>query len=207
MFYKKIYQIGNLLDKNWQERVSIIENLSKKFETIPSISFEIKRDKLIYRQKFIKKDESIGDFEELANMLESFEKINFIHGDINRKNIISSSGKFFLIDLEPSLKQMKKGCEALMFTMPYISQNDFQNRELSIESDKIGFYFFILRKLGKFSSKNIVELKNRVLNSESVIDESILKMSYGEILKLEGIEQNMGSNLPTVTGCTCSVVS
>jgi len=66
----------------------------------------------------------------------------FVHGDLNMKNILFDGKNFIIIDLEPSLFQIKNKIKQLMIAPPYWSFNDIQNNTVSTESDKIGFFVF-----------------------------------------------------------------
>lgn len=192
MYYEKTYDIDDLLDDDWEKRVDLIEKISIENKLVPYIRFEVTAKKLVYKQRYIRKDNSLGKLEELVELLEYFEAINFVHGDINRKNIITCNNSYYLIDFEPSLKQIKHNQETLIFTMPYISLNDFKTNELSIQTDKIGFYFFALRKFGLVNNKDIVKLKNKILKDQQLVSESILKQSYKDILKtIKCINKNL----------------
>ena len=165
-FFTKSYKIENLLDGDWQERVRVIESFSNDITTIPKIRFDQKNNELTYIQEFIKNDNTKFDLEPIAETLDYFEKIDFVHGDINRKNILSHNCNGYIVDFEPSLKQIKNRRTTLLFTMPYVSPDDFQNSILTIQSDKVGFYFYLKGIKNKVDSKHIVMLKNKILNRE-----------------------------------------
>lgn len=69
-------------------------------------------------------------------------KIGFVHGDIHRLNIIFYGNRLNLIDLEPSFKQRRHGKVTFMSSAPKLSINDRRNKTITLETDKIGYYFY-----------------------------------------------------------------
>lgn len=63
-------------------------------------------------------------------------------GDINRKNIIYSENKLWLIDIEPSLKQIKNGLKKWMVTSPYAAHEDLKNNNITEATDIYAFDYF-----------------------------------------------------------------
>lgn len=191
----KSYNTINLLDVDWRNRVSIINQIGSRVTVIPSTEITVDdiSGVLIYRQLFIAKQKiDIQSCKkpllEFADGLDSLTALGFIHGDINRKNIIFSGKDFFLIDLEPSLKQLINYRETLLWTPPYISKRDFLSSQLSIETDKIGFFYFCLRLLisnYKLNPREKIEQLisgNSSMNDSTCInEESLIQFSFNEI--------------------------
>lgn len=143
-------------------------------------------DEYVYKQQFlkIKQIEKVEkkDFLELIYALEYLNTISFVHGDINRKNIIYTSDGFKIIDYEPSLLQMKNNKEQLMITIPYVLESELKSKTITSLTDKIGFFYFILRVQKAFSSMNVVELSKH-LNHQKFINLNFLsELSYSDIL-------------------------
>ena len=81
--------------------------------------------------------------EKFAQSLDEVYEDGFIHGDINRKNIIYSDDRLCLIDFEPSLLQVKDRVKQWMSTRPYRHHEDIQNNNITVKSDFLGFGCFI----------------------------------------------------------------
>lgn len=114
------------------------------------------------------------------------ETKKFIHGDLNKKNIIYTNNGFKIIDFEPSLHQIKNGMKQLMITMPYIIKSDLDNQKLTILTDKISFIYFLLRITRKMKSMDVVKL-SKSLNHERFLNikfNEIKKMTYNQLLDI-----------------------
>ena len=82
----------------------------------------------------------------IKNFSQSLDRLyreGFVHGDINRKNIIYSENKLFLVDFEPSLLQLKDQTKQWMSTRPYRYHEDIQNNNITAKSDFLGFACFV----------------------------------------------------------------
>ncbi len=89
-----------------------------------------------------------------------------------------------LIDYEPSLKQVKNNIKQFMVTQPYISKLDLQEDKITIRTDKLGFFYFILRVIDVFTPGDIVKLSKTLDHKKFLkFDESFLEgYSYRELL-------------------------
>lgn len=126
------------------------------------------------------------DFLILANALDYLERRKFIHGDLNKKNIIYTHDGFKIIDFEPSLYQIKNGVKQLMITIPYVIRSDLDSQKLTMLTDKIGFIYFILRVTKQMKSFDVVRL-SKSLNHESYLNikmNEIKKMSYEKLVEM-----------------------
>ena len=150
----KIYKKFNLLDdlKDIEKRLSQIVKLSYLMEFIPQTNFSYKDDLLIMKQKCLldKKKLKEIDSSKKMNLIKNFSlsldrlyEEGFVHGDINRKNIIYSEKKLFLVDFEPSLLQLKDWTKQWMSTRPYRHHEDIQNNNITAKSDFLGFACFV----------------------------------------------------------------
>ena len=154
IFYK-LYKKGNLLDdaKVLKTRLSQIIKLSSSMEFIPEITYTYEEDLLIMRQNKLVKDNQLDKIEpfekkltlikQLAQSLDKLHAEGFVHGDINRKNIIYSDDRLCLIDFEPSLLQIKNHAKQWMSTRPYRHYEDIQNNTVTVKSDFLGFGCFV----------------------------------------------------------------
>ena len=154
IFYK-LYKKENLLDsaKDLELRLSQIVKLSSSMEFIPEITYTFEEDLLIMRQDKLSKDNRLDKIEpfekkltlinQLAQSLDQMHAEGFVHGDINRKNIIYSDDRLWLIDFEPSLLQIKNHAKQWMSTRPYIHHDDMKSNTITIKSDLLGFGCFV----------------------------------------------------------------
>ena len=150
----KIYKKVNLLDdqKDIKIRLSQIVKLSHSMKFIPETNHSYEEDLLVMKQKRVTKDKKLQEIEPvqkiilIENFSQSLDRLyegGFIHGDINRKNIIYSEDKLCLIDFEPSLLQLKNQVKQWMSTRPYRHHEDIQNNNITVKSDLLGFGCFI----------------------------------------------------------------
>ena len=119
---------------------------------IPQTNYFYEEDLLVMKQKClinkkklkeIDPSEKIKLIKKFAQSLDKLYAEEFVHGDINRKNIIYSENNLFLIDFEPSLLQIKDQTKQWMSTRPYRHHDDIQNNNITAKSDFLGFACFI----------------------------------------------------------------
>lgn len=190
-FFLKTYKKDNLLGskKDIKTRISLINNFDyKNYSSLVKTEIFDNADNYIYKQKYlsVKKTSIIKkeDFLELIRTLKYFELINFIHADLNKKNIVYTQNGFKIIDYEPTLLQIKNNQQQLMITIPYVLKSDLENKIITTSTDKIGFFYFILRINGFFTAMNIVSLAKKMNHKEYIgIREIDLETtSYEELL-------------------------
>ncbi len=142
----KIYKKFNLLDdlKDIEKRLSQIVKLSSSMDFIPQTNYFYEEDLLVMKQKCLKNKKKLKEIDpsekiklikKFAQSLDKLYAEEFVHGDINRKNIIYSENKLFLIDFEPSLLQIKDQTKQWMSTRPYRHHADIQNNNITAKSD------------------------------------------------------------------------
>jgi len=190
-FLYKTYELKYLLDDEdtIKDRISKINNFEyKKYKALTPTTIEIVDDKLVYKQplyKIVKKQKfNIDDFFDLVISLNYLESMGFVHADLNKKNIIFTSEGFKIIDFEPSLYQIKNGVKQLMVTMPYVLKEELEAKEITITTDKLGFYYFLLRVTNRFSSRDVVAL-SKDMNHKKIIGINMEKfkcLTYRNIL-------------------------
>jgi len=192
----KLYQISDLLDPDWEDRTRLIEKLSMRHDLIPLITFtrendaEIRYSQLRINRKSTDPAGMSQHLEQLAKGLDSLTDDGFIHGDINFKNLMFDGTSYRLIDLEPSLRQRRKGRVTLMYTVPYITRDDFFNDSLTQCTDKVGFYFFCRRLLSPIACFLPMSEMRRTMAGQSIVErftglseQVFTAMSFTEILK------------------------
>jgi len=144
------------------ERVDQINSFEyQKYKALARTEITLDGDEYSYKQVFYRPQKHQADKAEillLADALEYLANIGFVHGDINRKNVIYTQEGFKIIDFEPDLFQYKGNRAQMMFTVPYVAKCDVERNAISTLTDKIGFIYFLLRISGKFSARDIVQL-------------------------------------------------
>ena len=159
MVKTKQYHLADLLDtyEHIIARCTLIEQVSQSVDFIPKTHITIKDDILLYEQEFIQReklhlishDEKCELLNTFASNLDSLQSFNFVHGDINSSNVLYDGKQFNLIDLEPSFRQKKFGKKIVTSAVPLRSLNDIKNKSISVETDKIGYYLYGMRFVGK----------------------------------------------------------
>ena len=133
--FHKIYMKDNLLDNpnSIKARLSQIVQLTDTMKFMPKTSYLFEEDILRMDQKQLIKQADLKEInpksrlslvEQFAQSLDEVYEEGFIHGDINRKNIIYSEDRLCLIDFEPSLLQVKDRVKQWMSTRPYRHHED-----------------------------------------------------------------------------------
>ena len=197
--YKKNYglKIFEGLEDQTDTRIKFINKQSKLFDSLAETKIFKENGEYEYEQVFIinrdfhelPKIEITKHLEKLSQDLDILSELGFIHGDLNKKNIIFDGIKFVVIDLEPCLEQVINGKKKLMFTIPYWSLNDMRNNKITTETDKIGFYSFCKWAFDKsFTITNTLEkFRNRQKSNYelfSIKETNIINMSFTQIVKL-----------------------
>ena len=198
-FIYKIYPKNTLLDdcSLINKRIALINSFdSKKHSALVNTQIIEHSDHYSYQQELlnIKKISALKktDFLNLITALEFFESINFIHADLNKKNIIYTDNGFKIIDYEPSLVQIKNQKRQLMVTLPYVLKSDLDKTQVSTVTDKLAFFYFVLRVNNAFGPKQIVQLsKNFNHNKYLEFDiNTIGSVTYEELLNRAYLKVN-----------------
>jgi len=200
--FEKHYPYANLLcsQEELKSRTKQIESLTTDLNSFPSVHFQFEKDHLIYSQKRINSmktpvDIQFNTYITLAVDLQEMADRKFVHGDLNRKNILYDGKTFHVVDLEPWLYQIKQGRKVLCFTPPYVSIRDLKAMELSSETDKIGFFYFILRSRAIMTTKDLTQIYKLRINEKKPIlpipEDEFLTMDYNIITELAFSMENM----------------
>ncbi|MDZ7795206.1 MAG: hypothetical protein U5P10_16410 [Spirochaetia bacterium] len=186
----KEYKRVNLLD-DYFSRLKIIKQISMVFDLLTPTSFTVDGVTVFYYQEYIIKKRLPSDTKAIYHLLLTFAKEydvvsehGFVHGDINKKNVLYDGEKLLLCDLEPSLRQIRNNRTMLMYTPPYVSKNDFLSGVLSSDTDKIGFYFLCYKLLGfktEFDVKIIMGIRNAYRHNKADNWYSILPFPEEEL--------------------------
>jgi serine/threonine protein kinase len=173
-----------------QKRIDMINTFDyDRYKSIPKTSISLENETYIYRQEYLKAKKHILDISflyKLAEALDYLQNIGFIHGDLNRKNILYTDDGYKIIDFEPDLYQIKNGLKQTMITIPYLSNNDKKEDKITHLTDKIAFCYFILRISEKFDNKDIVKL-SRSFNHQKYLginEKKINVMNFKELIYL-----------------------
>jgi|TARA_B110000467_G_scaffold146685_1_gene151116 hypothetical protein len=193
----KQYHLSNLLDtyEHIIARCTLIEEVSQAVNFIPNTRIIIKDDVLFYEQEFVQKknsrlisiDKKYQLLNEFASNLDSLQSFNFVHGDINSSNVLYNGKILYLIDLEPSFRQRKFGKKIVTSAVPLRSLSDIKNKNLSVETDKIGYYLYGMRLIGKplqFPNKRELSRQRKQGMEFLPIQERLfLQLSFKEIFE------------------------
>lgn len=187
----KIYPKELLLDADSQvkHRISLINGFDyKRYRSLVETEIIEHNDHYSYRQLFLEVKEiktlKRKYFLGLVGTLEYFNLLNFVHADLNKKNIIYTEDGFRIIDYEPSHVQIKNKIKQLMVTVPYVLKSDLERNIATTATDKISFFYFVLRVNNAFSSMNVVKL-SKELNHDAVLGfdvNTINSITYLELL-------------------------
>jgi hypothetical protein len=197
-FKIKNYAFVDLLDEKSSiiSRCNLIEKASFFISSIPKVNFIFFKDKLVYKQEFVKKEKwKLISLESkkiaLTNLsidLDEMQNLGLVHGDLNYSNVIFDGNLLRLIDFEPSFKQVKNQRRILASGLSFRSKNDYQNNSITSETDKIAFYFFCEyhltqgNNLGYSRTKFYARLNDSL--AMKVSEEELIKMQFADILKL-----------------------
>jgi serine/threonine protein kinase len=183
----KTYQKKDLLASDTNKRIEQINSFEySSYKALTQTTITETQDTYLYIQPYFKKVQKThfkkSEFFNLAYALEYLQSIGFIHGDINRKNVIYTDDGFKIIDFEPSLVQMKNGVKQLMITIPYAFKNTLKDEDFNSSLDKLGFFYFLLRVNKLLDSKRVVELRHslehsKILKEYDIEDISIYSFS------------------------------
>jgi hypothetical protein len=192
----KTYKMEDFLDSqdDVNFRINFINSINNNNNNndlcVPKTNIRVSQSTVTYTQERIKIiPHSIyckQDFKRLIPTLDYFQQNNFVHGDLNKKNIVYTQFGFKIVDLEPSLKQNKSGRPCLMVTRPYIHPLDIYNDKVSLLTDKVGFFFFILRCQNQITTETVSKLSFSQKN-KSIFDCIPLKEKEFNLLSFEEI--------------------
>ena len=146
---EKHYRRDCLLSTNSEQkqRHKLIERLSRIIPAFPETTLSIDSTELRVCQHRIRRSKldevpmaaRNGLLADLAVDLDVMLGTGFVHGDINRKNIMFDGERLRLVDLEPDLFQERGGVKTIMVTSPYIAASDLRLGTVSAATDRLGF--------------------------------------------------------------------
>ena len=149
---EKHYQRDCLLSTNSEQkqRHKLIERLSRIIPAFPETTISTDSTELRVCQHRIRRSKldevpmaaRNGLLVDLAVDLDVMLGAGFVHGDINRKNIMFDGERLRLVDLEPDLFQERDGVKTIMVTSPYIAASDLRLGTVSAATDRLGFACF-----------------------------------------------------------------
>ena len=195
--FKKCYNNFLLLGSKGHidSRIKFINYYTPLISSLAPTSIKRLGSNYYYKQSFINRksfkhiEKSIlfDKLKILAKHLNKVSTLGFVHGDLNMKNIIFDGESFIVVDFEPSLIQRKNGIKKIMMTPLYWSYNDIQNKTITIESDKIGFYCFCLRILNNdFFIKDRIKItlkrQNNFIEFLPIPEKQLIDMEYEDLL-------------------------
>jgi len=195
--FRKCYNSSQLLGskEHINGRIKFINFYTPLISSLAGTSIKRLNNNYYYKQSLIKKKpfKHIGKsilFDKLkilAKHLNKISNLGFVHGDLNMKNIIFDGESFIVVDFEPSLFQKKNGIKKIMMTPPYWSYNDIQNKDITFESDKIGFYCICLRIFdNNFFIKDRIKItlkrRNNFIEFLPIPEKKLIDMQYEDLL-------------------------
>ena len=143
-----IYQSKLFIETNFQLEKSYCFRLSEKIEILKD------NCNLTDRVKYLS---------HLSKELNIFSKYNFVHGDLNQKNIKLTTSGYVVLDFEPLLSLSVKGRYLHMCTYPCICNEDLTNDVITSRTDKLSFDIFCKKKLKfKFTEKLSLKYVNEL---------------------------------------------
>lgn len=92
---------------------------------------------------------------QLSKELSVFSKHNFVHGDLNQKNIKLTNIGYVVLDFEPLLIIIKNKVKLFMCTFPYVCKEDLNENTITYKTDKLSFDFFCKKKLNLLTEKKL----------------------------------------------------
>ena len=148
--FQKRFQRRHLLldDRLLNRRLTAISRLGHTSRHVPWTQFSHRGPLLLQTQeRIVRCARPGGDVDgcvaALKRLAAFFDGLNgrVVHGDVTSKNLIFDGSEYMVVDWEPSLLQIRDGCKTLMYTEPYISHADRSAERLSVETDKLGFFY------------------------------------------------------------------
>jgi len=214
---QKIYKRKELVSPlhTLKHRWRLIEHLSISLPCFIETKVDYDRDYVWVKQRRIKREpinkipntDRIKYLKELAIDLDTMAMFGFVHGDINRKNLVYSEGRIFLIDLEPDLFQRKNGKKILLSTAPYIEVSDLRNNTVTTATDKLSFAC-LCKIWGKggfrpFFSRNLVKFRRKkdFAVMSNINDLWVISRSFSQIVNLWAeSDTEKSKNFKTIQG-------
>ena len=145
---KRKFKRHHLLDHDVEERLRHIEHLSMTANWVPQTTFSTDLEILIQHQERIFVSKAMPVFDHVCQLATQMDAdLNFVHGDLCRKNILFDGSQLWVVDWEPSLRQIKLGVQQFMATEPYLAMEDRQRCELTRKTDAVSFFFTALGML------------------------------------------------------------
>jgi len=125
---------------------------------------------------------------DFSHNLDLLSEKKFVHGDINITNIIYDGNKLYLIDLEPSFKQIKFNKRITMSYALSKSLNDLKYKTISSETDKIGFFLACKNLLEipflKGNMKDIIKKRKGGYDFLPIKESTFITFKFSEVYRL-----------------------
>ena len=186
----------HLLDRDLDERLQQIENLSFTANWVPQTTFSIATDILIQHQERISISKEKPSFDHVYQLAIHIDKdLHFVHGDLCRKNFIFDGTQLWVVDWEPSLVQIKYGVQQFMATEPYIAMEDRKQHQLTRRTDVISFFFTVLgilypNKILQNKAEWSRVRKIRCVSMTPISEEIMNQMTFPELVVLAKESKN-----------------
>lgn len=177
--YWTIKSFGDNL-KTFKYRSTMLESLGGNFESIKKHKFHIEGDLVKLETEFIEEKkgpigmQSIKTLTKLANDLTEINRY-IPHGDIVKRNTIWDGKCFVLIDWEPLIEYSNPKNIFFKSTKPYISRSDLEKGKITINTDKISFFYFCRKIIHGWFPTNKFE--------PAILETKITSKSFHDILE------------------------
>ncbi|MBD3807756.1 MAG: hypothetical protein IE880_03460, partial [Epsilonproteobacteria bacterium] len=118
-----------MLDVDKDHRIHLINNFDYgNYSALVQTYITTNDELIIYTQHEVQKENKSSfkkeDFYSLVKALKYFEQIGYVHGDLNKKNILWTNDGFKIIDYEPSILQLVNDQKQLRVTIPYVINDE-----------------------------------------------------------------------------------
>jgi hypothetical protein len=168
-FNKKIY-FEELQLEEISSRITLISKFIESSKYFIPTTFQLSGNvcvrttkKLKFANDNLSINERIKLLLTLSNELALFSKNNFIHGDLNQKNIKLTKDGYVVLDFEPLLSIIKNGKKLHMCTFPYVSEQDLDDDIVTSRTDKLSFDMFCKKKMDyRFTERLSIEYVNKI---------------------------------------------
>lgn len=155
-WFVKMYRYSTEFPDSASDRLDKWSRLSAQLPSLPFFQWRGTGREIISRQRLVTQTAIRSGMAacllQLASDLDVVHQAGLVHGDVNRKNILSTSGGFRIVDIEPVLAIRAVGGTVLRTTLPFLAKQDRISGELSKWSDLLGFGCFAAWQLSRCST-------------------------------------------------------
>lgn len=144
---RRQWKTTDLLDQDIGSRLELIASLSDRLRSIPRTRFSRRATTLVQVQRDVgpclrlKSPLQARAIVHLASDLDELSSTGLVHGDICPRNICFDGSQYWLLDWEPSLRQIRIERATVIATYPYLAPSETRGSpRLTSLSDRVGLY-------------------------------------------------------------------